>query len=141
MIIVDANVLLYAVNADFPRHVIAREYLEQRLIEGRKIGIPWLCVVAFLRISTLPKLFANPLSAREAMSHIEHWFSHPQVSAPEPGKHHLHHWGQLLHAVAGVGNWVNDAHLAAIALERKAELASFDRDFARFPGLRHVVPS
>lgn len=126
---------------DLPKHLIAREYLEQRLIEGKKIGIPWLCVVAFLRISTLPKLFNNPLSAREAMLHIEHWFAHPQVSAPEPGRQHLHLWGQLLHPVGSAGNSVNDAHLAAIVLERQAVLASFDRDFARFPGLRDVVPS
>lgn len=140
MIVPDVNLLLYAVNADSPRHAAAREWLEGLLSGARPVGMAWAVLLAFLRLTTRPGVFAEPLSADEALDYVDEWLRHPRVrlvTAPPS------HWGilcGLLRSAGTAGNLSTDAHLAAIAIGHAATLASADNDFRRFAELDHVNP-
>ncbi len=141
MKIVDANVLIYAVNGDAPRHEVAKRWLDDALNGGATIGLSWVAVLAFARLCTKPNLFARPLSTAEALGIVEFWFEQPSVRLVEPTARHLEVLAGLLDAVGTGGNLVNDAHLAALAIEHRGAVVSFDNDFARFPGLRWETPA
>jgi hypothetical protein len=64
----------------------------------------------------------------------------PNVDIVEPGPRHAEILFRLLRQVGVAGNLTTDAHLAALAIEHQAQLASTDHDFARFPGLRWFNP-
>lgn len=133
MILIDANLLLYAKFADFPQHAAAREWLEEQLNSPGKVGIPWQSSLAFLRLATNARVFSNPLSTRAAWQQVVDWLSHPRVWIPEPTEEHPTTLGALLGDTHATGNLVPDAHLAAIAIEHGLTLCSADADFARFP--------
>ncbi len=140
MIIVDANLLLYAVNRDFPDHAQARHWWESVLVGDRPVRLPWVVALAFIRISTSPKVFSRPLPVAAATGYIDQWLSLPAVEmiSPAPG-----HWlllARLINATGTGGNLTTDAHLAAMALLHGATVYSADNDFKRFPGLLHVNP-
>jgi hypothetical protein len=136
----DANVLLYAVNSDAPNHDVARSWLDGALSGGRTVGFTWSVLLAFLRLSTHPAIFPRPLEVEEASEQIRAWLRGPTATIVEPGGRHVDLLASLLAASGVGGNLVGDAHLAAIAMEHGAELVSFDRDFARFAGLRWTLP-
>jgi uncharacterized protein len=135
MKIVDANVLLYAVNEDSEHHVTAREWLDSALVQAETIGFTWSAVLAFLRVSTHPAVFARPLTTEESVATIRTWLAQPSATIVEPTPRHLSVLGGLLVEAGTAGNLVNDAHLAAVAIENAAELISYDSDFGRFEGL------
>jgi toxin-antitoxin system PIN domain toxin len=141
MKIVDANVLLYAVNSDSPHHKAAREWLDDALAGGETVGFAWVALLAFLRISTHPSIFANPLPPDTACEIVETWLAQPAATTVEPTARHPGVLKGLLSDTGSAGNLVNDAHLAAIAIEHGAEIASFDIDFQRFTGIRRFQPS
>jgi len=141
MKIVDANVLLYAVNEDSEHHVTAREWLDNALVHGETIGFTWSAVLAFLRVSTHPAVFARPLTTEESVATIRTWLAQPSATIIEPTPRHLSVLGGLLVEAGTAGNLVNDAHLAAVAIENAAELISYDSDFGRFPGLTWGRPT
>lgn len=141
MVIVDANVLLYAVNEDAPHHEVARSWLDGALAGSGGVGFPWVVLLAFLRIATNPRILPAPMAMTEAVAQVEAWLAAPPAVVVEPTARHLGLLGGLLDDVATGGNLVNDAHLAALAIERDAQIVSFDRDFARFDGVRHHLPS
>ncbi len=141
MIIVDINVLIYSVEPQFEFHAPSRSFLDLNLASGTAIGIPWICVVGFIRIATSKTMFGNPRSIAAALDQVNHWLDHPSVSTPEPGARHVAILRALLGATGSAGNLTNDAHLAALAIERKATMVSFDRDFGRFAGLTWVNPA
>lgn len=141
MKLVDANVLLYAVNEDAPHHVSAREWLDRGLSGEDTIGLAWVPLLAFVRISTRAALFETPLSVAEAMDQVGDWLAAPGATMVQPGPAHADRLARLLAAVGLGGNLVNDAHLAALSLEHRAEIASYDNDFARFPDVRWFAPS
>ena len=140
MRVVDANVLLYAVNPDAPLHSRAREWLDDALDSEEAVGFAWAALLTFLRVGTNPAAFAQPLAVAEAVGVIELWLAQPAAVIVHATARHLALLLGLLADSGTAGNLVNDAHLAALALEHGAEIVSFDRDFQRFAGLRSSVP-
>jgi len=136
----DANVLLYAVNSDAPNHTAARSWLDGALSGGETVAFPWAVLLAFLRLATHPAVFPLPLGADAAIARVREWLRQPAATVAEPGSRHLEILAALVEESGVAGNLVSDAHLAALAIELDAELVSFDRDFARFAGLRWSVP-
>lgn len=140
MILIDANLLIYAVNSDAPRHPTARAWLDETLSGATPVGLPWVCVLAFLRITTSPRVFARPIPADAAIDQMEEWLDQPYVDAIAPGERHWPILGNLLRTSGMAGNLTTDAHVAAMAIERGAAVYSADYDFKRFPGVQHVDP-
>jgi uncharacterized protein len=138
--VVDANVLLYAVNTDAAHHDRARRWLDDALGGAEAVGFSWVALLAFLRLSTRPGLFPQPLSIEEASAVIEHWLAQPAARVLQPPAAHLATLSGLLQRTGTGANLVNDAHLAALAVDHGAGIVSFNRDFARFPGVRWAEP-
>ncbi len=140
MYLVDANVLLYAVNEDAVHHTAAQEWLDSAFAQSTTVGFSWNVVLAFLRISTHHGVFERPLSPDEAVAEVRTWLSQPSAAVVEPTARHLDVLAGLLLSAGTAGNLVSDAHVAALAIEYAAELISFDADFGRFPGLAWCMP-
>lgn len=140
MILIDANLLIYSVNLDSPHHGQARGWLEKTLSGSTFVGLPWICLLAFLRITTRPGIFARPLHADEAIGFVASWLDQPFVDSVAPGDGHWPILRNLLRATGTSGNLTSDAHVAALAIERGATVCSADHDFKRFPGVNHVNP-
>lgn len=140
MILVDANVLIYAVDADAPHHARARHWLEEALSGTTRVGLPWVVLLAFLRVTTRDGILARPLTPRAAFDYIDSWLAQPNVEPVAPGPNHWPRLRSLLNSAGMAGNLTSDAHLAALAVEHGAALYSADNDFKRFPGLDHVNP-
>lgn len=136
MKVVDANVLLYAVNSDAPNHHVARDWLDRSLSGAETIAFTWLVLMAFVRISTHPSILPRPLASSESFDVCELWLSQPGAVVLEPSARHLAAVRTFISSTGTAGNLVNDAHLAAIALDHSAEVVTFDADFTRFKGLR-----
>lgn len=141
MKLVDANVLIYAVNASSRQHVASRTWVDRALSGGETVAIPWICLVAFLRLTTKPGLSERPLSVSQATDVTDAWISRPNVITPEPGIGHLRRLGDALEATGTGGNLVNDAHLAALSIQLRATVVTFDNDFGRFPEVRWMRPA
>lgn len=140
MLIVDANVLLYAVNRDSPRHTEAKAWLEDHLVGAEPVAFAWIALLAFVRVSTLPGLAPNPLPVADALDLVDDWLGAPASITVHPTSRHAAVLGGLLREAGTAGNLTSDAHLAALAIEHGATVCSFDRDFARFTGVRRVIP-
>lgn len=140
MIVVDANLLLYAYNASASEHEAARTWLEESLSRPELFGLSWQTITAFVRISTNPRAFSKPLTIKEATTAVSAWIERPMVRIVNPGQHHWEVFMRLLIEGQVRGPLVMDAHLAALAVEHGAVLCTTDRDFARFPGLKLVNP-
>jgi toxin-antitoxin system PIN domain toxin len=140
MILVDANLLIYAVNTDAALHRKARQWLEKTLSSSEEVGIPWLVVLAFLRITTRHGILERPLSAEQAMAYVDGWLAQPYVTFIGPGAAHWPVFRNLLGASGASGNLTSDAHIAALALELGATICSADYDFRRFPAITHRNP-
>lgn len=140
MKLLDANLLLYAIDTRSPRHVTARPWLERQLSGDETIAFAWVALLAFARLSTNPHVFARPLSADRAFDVVGRWLAQPCAVIVHPGGRHAAVMRQLLGPLGTAGNLVNDAHLAALAIEHGAELNSCDSDFSRFSGLRWINP-
>ena len=140
MILVDVNLLLYAHDRSSPVHEATRLWLIRVLDGPEPVGFSWLGVVAFLRISTSPKIFQDPFSIEGAVKVVDYWFSQPAATLLGAGEFHWTIFRDLLLKTGIKGNLVTDAHLAAIALEHDATLLTRDRDFDQFPKLRVVNP-
>ena len=141
MIVVDANVFIYAIDEDSFRHHEARAWLEETLSGKELVGLASVVALAFLRLTTRTEISGKPLSIEEAFDVLEEWLNHPNVSIIQPGSRHSHILRSLLLRTGSGGNMTTDAHLAALAIEHGAQLCSFDHDFARFPGLKWIQPS
>ena len=140
MKLVDANLLLYATDTRSPRHAVARSWLERQLSGEETIALAWVVLLAFLRLSTHAHVFARPLAVERAFDVVDRWLDQPCVVVVHPGDRHAAIMRQLLGPLGTAGNLVNDAHLAALAIEHGAELNSCDSDFSRFAGLRWINP-
>jgi toxin-antitoxin system PIN domain toxin len=140
MILVDANLLIYCAVAQMPEHRAADRWLKGYLATGHRLGIPWPSILAFLRITTNPRLFAHPATIDGAMRQVEGWLRLPMVWVPGPTERHATIFASLLREANATGNLVADCHLAALAIEHGLQMCSTDGDFARFTGLRWVNP-
>jgi len=139
-VLVDANILIYAVDASSPYHPRARTWLQDALNGHRRVGIPWQSYWAFLRIATNPRAFVNPLAPAEAWRLIEAWLDAPATWLPEPGPSHRVILHRLITDAAVHGPLVSDAVLAALCIEHGLAIVSNDSDFARFREVRWVNP-
>ena len=140
MIVVDVNLLIYAVNRNAPHHERARSWLERSLSGSEAVGLPWLVLVAFIRLTTNPRIFPAPLETTTALDLVGGWLAQPCARPIEPGERHWLILSQLLRQSGIAGNLSNDAHLAAIAIEHDSCLHSADNDFHRFSGLKFHNP-
>jgi toxin-antitoxin system PIN domain toxin len=138
--LVDANVLLYGVNERSAHHRVARDWLDSALNGRETVGFAWIVLLAFVRLSTHPAVFPRPLAPADAIAVVSEWLARPTAVIIEPTPRHLEQLGEFQSGVGTAGNLVNDAHLAALAREHGAEIASFDADFARFHGVRWQQP-
>ncbi len=138
--LVDANILLFAVDERSPFHASAERWLTEQLNGVRRVAFPWLSLAAFVRISTHPRASADPLTPAESWQHVEDWLSCDTVWIPNPTEHHGHVLGSLITKYELQGNLVTDAQLAALAIEHGLTVCSTDTDFARFDEIRWLDP-
>ena len=135
MILLDANILLYARVQSFEQHTIASEWLDEQLNGITGVGIPWPTLLAFVRLISNRRVFERPLSTQEAWHQVEHWLDCEPVWTPVPTERHREVVSSLVRSIGNRPNLVLDVHLAALAIENGLKLCSTDGDFARFPGL------
>jgi len=140
MIAIDANLLLYASDTSSAHHQASRSWLEDTLSGEEAVGIPWAMVLAFLRVGTNPQIRKNAFSLQEAIAIVAGWLERPNVTLLNPGERHWEILRAMMTKGQARGPLVTDAHLAALAIEHGAALATTDRDFARFPGLKFFNP-
>jgi toxin-antitoxin system PIN domain toxin len=140
MIITDVNLLLNAYNRAFPDHLAARKWWEDSMNDRQAIGLPWVTILGFVRMMTNPRVMLNPMTVETAILAAESWLDQPNVEVVEPGPRHSVILFRLLRQAGVAGNLTTDAHLAALAIEHQARLASTDADFARFPDVRWFNP-
>ncbi|MEX2270338.1 MAG: TA system VapC family ribonuclease toxin [Vicinamibacterales bacterium] len=140
MILIDANLLLYAFNADAPEHAIARPWLEERLSGLYRVGLPWPSLLAFIRLACNPAVVSAPLRAAAAWKYVEEWLALDNVWIPEAGPGHAAILAGFMDLSQMTSRLVPDAHLAALAIEHGLTLCSTDGDFAKFPGLKWLNP-
>jgi toxin-antitoxin system PIN domain toxin len=136
----DLNLLLYAVDEGAPHHRGARAWLDQILSGTESVGLAWLVLLGFIRISTNPVVLEHPLDPVDALDVVEGWLGQSVAAVIHPTPRHASVLRQLLVPLGTAGNLTSDAHLAALAIEHGAELCSHDGDFARFTGLRWTDP-
>lgn len=140
MKLVDANVLLYAVNVDAPRHEPSRQWLDRALSGDDTVAFSWVALLAFVRLVTKAGLFPRPLTVDEALGRVQAWLAAPPAVVVDPTPDHSAVLRRLLQDIGVGGNLVNDAHLAALALEHRCTVVSWDRDFDRFTDVRWQQP-
>ena len=140
MIIVDVNLLIYAVNQDAPLHRKAKSWLEAAISGTETVGLPWTVLLAFLRLTTRAGIFQRPLSVETAFELVDSWLQQPIVAVVEPTARRLSTLRDLVLPLGTGGNLTSDAHLAALAIEHSAQLCSTDNDFARFGRLQWRNP-
>jgi uncharacterized protein len=140
MIVLDLNLYLYAINRDAPQYKKAHLFLEKVFSSNEQIGIPWIVILGFLRISTNPRLLPNPLTPEKAISVMEAWLHLRNICILHPSEEHWNIFVEILRPLGLAGNLTSDAHLAALCIEHGAKLFSSDNDFNRFQKLRFENP-
>lgn len=138
--LVDANILLFAVDETSKFHRKAAAWLSERLNGSARVGLPWQSLAAFVRISTHPRASDRPLSPAEAWGFVQDWLSSDVAWIPVPTERHAETFGALVTTYEVRGNLVSDAHLAALAMEHGVDICSADTDFARFSEVRWINP-
>ena len=138
--LVDANILLYAVDERSRAHPAARQWLETALNGSRRVGLPWASLAAFVRIVTHPRALPAPLSPGDAWGFVDEWLDAPAAWVPEPGRGYRALFARLVRDLDVRANLVSDAALAALALEHGLAIVSADSDFARFREVRWLNP-
>lgn len=140
MIILDANVLIYAHDIGTEQHLPTRAWLQRAFSDAESIRIPWTVVHAFLRVMTARRMARTPISISVAMDTVDEWFGSGAMSIIDPGPRYWTILRRISVEAQVSGAIFSDAHLAAIALEYDATLCTTDSDFARFPSLRLTNP-
>jgi uncharacterized protein len=140
LIVIDANLLIYASSSSFNQHSAAKDWLDRQFSGTVRVGLPWANILAFLRVVTSPRILQRPLSMDDAWIEATAWLSADPAWVPQATERHAEVLGASL-ALPGIrGNLVYDADLAALAIEHGLILCSTDGDFARFLGLRWQNP-
>ncbi|MBX3326721.1 MAG: type II toxin-antitoxin system VapC family toxin [Nitrospira sp.] len=140
MILVDANLLVYAHVTSLTQHHAARSWLDSRLNGPTPVGLPWPTLLSFVRLVSNPRIFEHPQPISKAWKQVDDWLTCPVAWIPQPTERHREILGSFLTDTLGRSNLVPDAHLAALAIEHGLTLCSTERDFARFPNLRWEDP-
>jgi len=138
---VDVNILLYASDTSSPKHAEAIRFLKQRASDPDLFCIAWPTLIAFLRIATHPRIFAQPLSPDDALGNVESLLSLPRVRMLSEGEGFLEIYREVTARFPVRGNLVPDAHLAALLLQHGVRrLYTEDRDFRKFDFLEVADP-
>ena len=140
MILVDANILLFAEDQQSPQHEAACSWWDAQLSGASPVCLSWTVLIAFIRIATNPGVFNRPLSLDQALTRVQSWMDQPCTRIVHSTERHWAVFRKLLVEGQAVANLVTDAHLAALAIEHGCELNSTDSDFSRFPGLKWKNP-
>jgi toxin-antitoxin system PIN domain toxin len=140
VVLPDVSVLVHAHNSDSPVHQRARRWWDGCLSGTEAVGLAWVTILGFIRITTNRKIVARPLPVAHLLDRIDTWLQLPHVHIPDPSETHFMSLRQALERLGTAGNLTTDAHLATLAIERGYVLCSTDTDFARFPGLRWLDP-
>jgi len=140
VILLDANLLLYAHDTSSPVHALARDWLEETLGSEDEVGIALVTLLAFLRVGTSPTVFDRPLTVEQAMQVVAGWLDRLNVGVIQPTRRHFEVLEDVARSGKARGVLLMDAHVAALALEHGATLCTTDRDFARFKGVRTEDP-
>lgn len=140
MILVDANLLVYAHVASLPQHAPAHTWLDEQLSGSTRVGLSWPSLLSFVRLVSNPRIFQRAESIIEAWQQVEQWLGCDNVWIPQPTERHVDVLGPLLTNHELKSDLVADAHLAALAIEHGLTLCSTDGDFARFAGLQWTNP-
>jgi uncharacterized protein len=140
MSLVDLTLLMAAVNTRAPQHKAARAWWEEQLNSANPIGLSWLVILGFIRLATHPKIFPEPLHLADAIAMVDSWLARPNVSIVQVTPQHWNILQNMLHAVGHGTALTMDAHLACLAIEHDAEIATADDDFSHFPGLKWRNP-
>lgn len=140
MRIVDANVLLYAVNSSAEHHDACRRWLDGALSGADIVGLAWVPLLTFVRLTTKHGLFPSPMRPEDAMAQVRDWCSAPSAVIVNPTARHADLLSNLVLRVGARGNLVNDAHLAALAIEHRARIVTYDSDFSRFDSVGWDLP-
>lgn len=140
MILVDANLLVYAANRAAAEHDAARRWLDQQLTGTARVGLPWPSLLAFVRLVSNPLVVRNAVSVEAAWSQARAWLGNESAWTPVPTERHAEIFGDLCRLPLMTARLVPDAHLAALAIEHGLMLCSTDGDFAKFPGLTWENP-
>lgn len=140
MITPDANIILYAYNEDAAKHEEAKEWFEEQLSQPADFGMSWQVITAFLRISTNPKAFPHPFGLQEAVDIVAEWLQHPRIVILSPTENHWDIFQDLIKEGQTKAALMMDAHLAALAIEHGATLATTDNDFSKFSSLKTTNP-
>jgi len=139
VILLDANLLVYANDADSPHHSEARSWFEDTINAPARVGLPWPTLLAFVRLLGNPRITRRPIPLEQTWSRVRQWLLRPNVWVPGATDRHESVMSGLLDGESRA-DLVNDAHLAALAIEHGLTVCSADRDFARFPGVRWENP-
>ncbi|MCY3842735.1 MAG: PIN domain-containing protein [Acidobacteria bacterium] len=140
MILPDVNLLVHAHNRDSPVHEAARRWWDGCLMGTEGVGLAWVVILGFIRITTHPRVLLRPLPVGEVLDRIESWLRLPHVHVPQPSNRHFPELRENLERIGTAGNMTTDAHLATLAAQRGYVLYTTDTDFLRFPELRWVNP-
>ena len=140
MIVLDANVLIYAHDETSPHHEPARQWIEDTFSGSDEIGIALVSILAFLRVMTNPGIFGAPVTVADAIEIVTEWLSRPNVGIVQPTGRHFEVLKDVARSGKARGPLLMDAHIAALSLEHGATLCTTDRDFARFKGVRIEDP-
>ena len=135
------NVLLNAYDRDSKFRKAVAGWWEEVLGGPAVVGLPWVSILGFIRLMTNPRIYANPTTPSQAIRVVKNWLAQPNVEIVSPGNRHADILFGLLESAGVAGNLTTDVHLAALAIEHGAQLASTDNDFARFPKLRWFNPA
>jgi uncharacterized protein len=141
MILPDVNVLIYAFRLDMPQHAVSRSWLVEVVSGDARFGLSPLALSAMVRITTNPRAYKMPSTTNEAFQFCENLLAQPHCQIVEPGERHWDIFKQLCVVTDTRGSRVSDAWFAALAIESGCEWITFDRDYARFPGLRWRAPA
>ena len=140
MIIPDVNLPVHAHNSESRRHELARTWWEDLMNGEESVGLSWVTILGFIRITTNSRILDYPLDVSGACRRVRSWLAQPQTLLIDPGNRHADILFRLLESLGTAGNLTTDAHLAALAIENQAVLHSTDADMSRFPGLKWVNP-
>lgn len=140
MILPDVNVLIYAFRSDSVHHLVCKSWLDEIVAGDARFAISPLALSAVIRITTQPKAFTQPSSVAEAFAYCNNLLGQPLCEVVEPGERHWSIFQRLCIETDTRGPRVTDAWFAALAIEHGCTWVTFDRDFARFPGLDWRLP-
>ncbi len=140
MKLVDVNVVLFVTNTQAAEHDRALAWWEQALLGSEPIGLAWVVILGFVRMSTHPKIFARPLTPDEALDKVTRWLTHPHIRIVQENAQQAQLLMELIRQIGTAGNLTMDAHLAALAISHNATLVSCDNDFGRFRRLKRENP-